>query len=390
MFVTIGETVSQFGNHLGYIARMTLVLAMTGRALDVGTVTLLSAVPAIVFGPVAGWLADRLPRKAIAVASNLLLAGVTLLLVQARTLPEIYALTFASAVVSSFFLPAKQAMVPSLVTREELVEMNAFNVVLQNIIQIAGPAGGGLIVGLLGFRAAFLVDAATFLFSAAMTGLVRYTQRFEEGARERARRKIGSELAEGIRFVWSNVALRYVFTFEFFLTLVMSMQGMLTILYVERYLGEPVASRVGLLFSMIGVGALLGGAATGWVLKRMGRVPLLLAALAFDGSVVLIFSQTTRFVPAMFLFVLLGIISAVFGVTAGTIIQEETPEEKRGRVYGLRGPILSPMQLLSIGGGTALAAWVGPRWVFFGAGLGEILLSAGGRISPAYRRVRSK
>lgn len=390
MLITAGETVSQFGSQLSYIARMALVLKMTGRALDLGTVTILSTLPSIVFGPLAGWLADRLPRRTIAVVSNLSLAIITLLFTRAHNLWAVYGLAFAAAVVSSFFLPAKQAMVPSLVGRDELVEMNAFNVSIQNIVQIAAPAAGGLIVAGLGFSGAFFIDAATFLFAATMTYLVQYRQKVGKPAPDGQRPRFRQELEEGVRFIWNNVSLRYVFAFDFFLTLIMSMQGVLTFLYVQTYLGGPVAKRVGLLYSVLGIGAVLGSLVTGWLLHRMGKIPLLLAALAFDGTVVMLFSQTSTFPLAMFWFTLLGVILTVSGVTSGTVVQQETPEEMRGRVYGIRGPLFNPVQLLSIGGGSALAAWVGARWVFFGSGLGEVVLALGGRLSRAYEKVKGK
>lgn len=388
MLITAGETVSQFGSQLSYIARMALVLNMTGRALDLGTVTILSTLPSIIFGPVAGWLADRLPRRSIAVVSNVLLAAITLLFTRASTLWAVYGLAFSAAVVSSFFLPAKQAMVPSLVERDELVEMNTFNVSIQNIVQIAAPAAGGLIVAGLGFAGAFCIDAATFVFAAIMTYLVKYRQKTGKQASDGRRPRFREELAAGIRFIWNNTSLRYVFTFDLFLTLVMSMQGVMTFLYVQNYLGGPVAGRVGLLFSVLGIGAVIGSVATGWLLKRMGKIPLLLAALTFDGTIVMLFSQTSSFPLALFWFTLLGVILTVFGVTTGTVVQQETPEEMRGRVYGIRGPLLNPVQLLSIGGGTALAAWIGARWVFFGAGMGEVLLALGGRMSRSYDKVK--
>ncbi|MFQ6034175.1 MAG: hypothetical protein ACE5KR_04865, partial [Candidatus Bipolaricaulia bacterium] len=98
-----------------------------------------------------------------------------------------------------------------------------------------------------------------------------------------------------------------------------------------------------------------------------------------------------RYIPlSLVLFSLLGVIGTVYGVIFSTILQEDVPDELRGRAYGSLEPVFGPLNIISIGLGTSLARWLGVQLVFIGAAIGELVISVASRRLPAYRRARAE
>jgi MFS family permease len=420
MLLTLGELVSNLGSKITYIALLTKVLELSGSPLKVGIVALLGTVPTVIFAPIAGVAADRLSRKTIVVASNLIRAGMSLGLIFAVHLPQIYGLTLADAVIASFFAPARQALEPSLVRRDQLLQMNSFNQVLKNFVQVGGPMAAGLTVAALGYSGAFVFNSLTFLVAATTAALIRTRQQSEtaasatptrsmaepahspDGVDSRMRPPVSTtgvagartwrEFLAGWQYARENSVLMYVFTLQLFITLAISMQGTLLFLYADRYLQSPghVAQRAGFLYSMVGVGGLLGGIILNFLLRWIKRIPLLLAVLTLDGVAVLGFALNTNFYVAMLICALFGMMGVALSSTANTILQEETPEILRGRVFALFGSAMGPASLLSIGMGAGLASLFGPRLVFLGAGFAELTFSAVSTAVPTYSKVKSR
>ncbi len=136
--------------------------------------------PQVLLGAVAGVFADRWDRKRTMIAADLLLAAGLLPLLLVRGAGQvwiIFAVMFWEGAVQQFFSPAEQAMVPRLVPDDELVTANAASGQVANVSRLAGSALGGIFAAFGGIVAVTLFDAASFLASAALLGLVHATRR---------------------------------------------------------------------------------------------------------------------------------------------------------------------------------------------------------------------
>ncbi|GBF12597.1 MAG: MFS transporter [Tepidibacillus sp.] len=384
------EVINSIGSTLTFFAMMAQVMHLTDRDLYIGMVMMMEITPAILFGFVAGIIADRFDRKKIMIVSNLLRAGIISLLLFSDQLWQIYLIAFIDGIVANFFQPAKRALQPTLVKSEEYVTLNSLFSLTNSTMQIFRPAISGLVVAFLGAKMAYTVDVITFILAAGLTLGIKAPP-FVEEKKERSQ-QMWQDFKEGIRYIVNKTILKYIFIFQIFFTLVMSMQGALTFLYVEKYMahGGNVEQITGYLFSMIGIGGFMGAFLSKWMIERIGGIQLLLATTIFDGVMVVWFSWTDQLPIALFIWAFFGIIGAVSSVVIETLIQHQVPEDLRGRVYGVMGPLTGPISLLSIGGGTTLSQWFGPRLVFMSAGLGEILLGIFGRIVPAYKKMENQ
>jgi MFS family permease len=174
------------------------------------------------------------------------------------------------------------------------------------------------------------------------------------------------------------------------MTLCLGTQGALTLIFVRENLtaaGDPNAV-VGILFSALGIGGLIGAVLTHRLIKKMSMLLLLFGSLAFDGAAVIVFAMSDTLALAITCFALFGIIGSVNQIVQDTMIQTIVPEHLRGRVYGAFGPITGPITLLSIGSGTSAASVIGTRAVFIICGVMEIGAAGICRILPMYQQVR--
>ena len=206
-FLWLGQVVSQLGDWFNTIALYTLVLNLTGSGRDIGLVLVARFLPGVVFGPLAGVIADRFDRRRVMIVSDLLRAVVVLGFLFVRR-PEhlwlLYTLIVLEIALSTFFEPAKTATIPTVVAGRELFVANAISSVTWSAMLTLGAALGGIVTGLFGTRAAFIVDSLTFLLSATLIARVRLppaTKR-ERPSRLTVASAIGlNDTLEGIRYV---------------------------------------------------------------------------------------------------------------------------------------------------------------------------------------------
>lgn len=384
-----GNTISRFGDEILYLALLAKVYELTGSALNVGLVTILDILPGIVISPLAGFWIDRLNRKVIMIAAALFSGLVVLGLVWARELWQIYLAMLLVASGAAIFHPANSSLEPNLLAEEQYMLANSLKMTVNNLQRVLGPAAGGAIVGFLGFGPAFFADAATFGASALAILLIRHPG-YPKREQQEEREPFFRELTAGLRLLWAKAPLRFIVSFYGLVAFVMAMQGPLVYVFVEEVLhrGPTLA---GLLFSTLGIGGILGGLMMGALENRLkDRYRFTLNTLLFDGLILLGFALN-RYIPlSLVLFSLLGVIGTVYGVIFSTILQEEVPDELRGRAYGSLEPVFGPLNIISIGLGTSLARWLGVQLVFIGAAIGELVISVASRRLPAYRRARAE
>src|SRR5688572_23443076 len=202
----LGQVVSQMGDWFNTIALYTIILNLTGSGRDVGLLLVARFLPSFLFGPLSGVVADRFSRQRIMIISDLLRAVVVLGFLFVRSADQlwiIYVLTVLQLGLSTFFEPAKTAAIPSIVEDRELVTANAISSVTWSAMLTIGAALGGLITSWFGTDAAFVLDAFSYLLSAALIAGIRLPKREK---REPQKLSLGrllgiTETIEGIKYV---------------------------------------------------------------------------------------------------------------------------------------------------------------------------------------------
>jgi MFS family permease len=178
-----GQIVSQLGDWFASVALFALTLRLTGSGQAVGLLFVAEFLPGALVGPFAGVLIDRLPRKLVMIASDIVRALLVLGLLFVREPADmwiVYVAVVGKVAMSAFFEPARSAILPSVVSRDDLVIANTISGATWSAVLALGAALGGLVAGLLGAEAAFIIDAASFLLSAVLIATVRTS---DEGRR---------------------------------------------------------------------------------------------------------------------------------------------------------------------------------------------------------------
>src|SRR5215467_8082889 len=260
----LGQVVSQMGDWFDTIALYTIILQLTGSGRNIGLLLVARFVPSFLFGPISGVVADRFSRQRIMIVSDVLRAIVVLGFLFVRRADQlwiIYVLTVLQLGLSTFFEPAKTAAIPSIVEDRELVAANAISSVTWSAMLTLGAAIGGLITGWFGTNVAFILDAASYLLSAALIASIRVQKR-----RKRTRQKLSFGRALGITETVDGI--KYVKDRPRVLALLLVKPawglggGILTLLAVfgERIfpVGKNAAQGIGVLFAARGIGTAVG------------------------------------------------------------------------------------------------------------------------------------
>jgi len=206
----LGQIVSEIGDWLQFIAIVGL-FPTKGRAAELlAGLFIVRMLPSIVWAPLAGVVADRFPRGRVMVVCDLLRALVVLgyLLVRGpEDTPLVYALMFAQESLTSFFEPARSASLPQVVDRRALLAANSLSGATWSAMLAVGGALGGFVTALLGPRAAFVLDAASFGLSAILIGSIGIppVARSAADAAAHAADRLGlGALREGARYLRSH------------------------------------------------------------------------------------------------------------------------------------------------------------------------------------------
>ena len=171
-----GQVVSEIGDHFNNIAVFSLALANTRSGLVVTGILLSRAIPAVLAGPVAGVLLDRLDRKRIMIASDLIRAVVAIGFIVAIPRSDTWLLYLLSALLmfaSPFFTSGRSSILPTIATKEELHTANSLTQTTQWTTLTIGAFLGGTTVMQFGYQWAFPFNALSFLFSAACISRLR-------------------------------------------------------------------------------------------------------------------------------------------------------------------------------------------------------------------------
>lgn len=350
---------------------VSLLVAPEHKALALGVVGLVRIAPVVVFSMVSGVVADALDRRRVLLVTQTLagLVAVALAVLTYRGLSAlwpIYALSAVGAAVSAFDLPARQALVPTLVPREHLTNAIALNSILFQAASVAGPALAGLVIAQSGVAAAYFYNAVSFGFVILALLLMR-----DVPAREPAMAGAESGVSfaaamEGVRFVFRSPLIRSTMLLDFFATFFASATALLPI-FAQDIL-QVGARGYGWLFAAPAVGsflmsvALVPGASH---IRRRGAA--IVWSVMGHGVATIVFGFSRSFWLTFTCLAIVGATDTVSTVLRNTIRQLETPDRLRGRMTGVNMVFfLGGPQLGELEAGAVANAWGAPFSVITG------------------------
>ncbi|MFI9779401.1 MFS transporter [Streptomyces sp. NPDC051956] len=332
------SAVSAFGSQVtGLALQILTAVALSASATEVGIVNAARWVPYLLFGLVAGVVVDRRRRKPMMVTTDLgravLLGAIPVLYALDRlTIPTLCLFVFAFGVLSLLFDAANQSYVPQLVPKELL---NAGYARVEQAGAVAGSTGpliGGVLIKIMGAPLAVLVDAVTYLMSALLLASVKAPDPVPDGG---ARRSLGSELREGVAWVYRHRTLASIALTSHAMLL---FNSVVSTVFVVFALNELKIGEFGLAatYAFASVGAVLGGAFSARVAGRLDVGPTLIAfrLLAAIGWLPLVLAGRGPWALAS-VSLAFFIVSLAIGIESPVEMgyrQAVTPDRLRGRM----------------------------------------------------------
>jgi MFS family permease len=330
-----GLLVSNTGTRIQQLAQYWLLWELTHSAWSLGLYGLFRTVPFMAMSLYAGVLADRMDRRRLLVWSNgasmFFPLAIGALVAMGRAEPwHIYLMAFCSATADSFDNPARQALIPTLVPRDQL--MSALSVMngLRRIATLVGPSIGGLVILWLGTAGAFYVNGLSYGGVVIAALLMRAPLPTPGTGSTRAL----SMVREGLAYVRHHEILATLLAVETVVTLCTAYQSIMPV-FADDVLGVGPAG-LGLLMTAPGLGAVLGSIAlvSRGDVRAKGR--WLLVSGGLFGVSMIVFALSRDFVLSLAALVVVGCMDAVYAAVRNTIVQIAAPEGYRGRVVSVQ------------------------------------------------------
>ena len=354
--VWLGQVVSQMGDWFDTIALYTIILKLTGGSgRAVGLLLVARFVPSFVFGSLSGVVADRFSRRTIMIVSDLLRAVVVLGFLFVRRADQlwiIYFLTVLQLALSTFFEPAKTAVIPSLVSDRELVAANAISSVTWSAMLTLGAAIGGVFTGWFGTDVAFILDALTYLLSAALIASVRLPKRPpREKQKLSLNRALGiSETIEGVRYVKRRPRVLAVLLVKPAWGLGGGILALLAVFGEKIFpIGKDAATGIGVLFAARGIGTAVGPIVARRIAGEGNRRMQTTIGIAFliASAFYMTFGVATSFTLALVVLGLAHCGGSILWVFSTVLLQREVEDNFRGRVFAAELALLTLTMALS-------------------------------------------
>lgn len=370
----IGQTISQAGTWMQTIGQAWLVLKLTDSGTALGVVAALQALPVLFLAPVGGLVIDRLVKRHVLMATQIV-QGVLALVLWALTATDnvelwmVYALALALGMVLVFDNPVRQTMALELVGPDLLTNAVSLNNVNFNAARIVGPGIAGVVITTVGIAPCFFLNGISYGAVVVAILMMRVAEMHPMPLQARGKR----QLRDGLAFVWRTPELRIP-------VLVMFVAGTLTYetavtlpLFAKQTFGGDADTFSAMSVAM-GIGAVLGGLAVSTRVSASRQNFLVVTAVL--GAAMIACAMAPTLSIALALLVVLGGCSVTFLAVANSTLQLTAPPTMRGRVMALWS--VAFLGSAPIGG--PIVGWIGEhidaRWAIAVGGIGPLVAAA--------------
>jgi MFS family permease len=375
----IGHLVSVAGSQMQLWALYWHLRTLSDQPVVISGVGLVRFLPILLLSLVAGVAADRFNRRKMAIITQVALGCVALTLGLSTwrnvvTLWILFGLVAVQSVAVAFDVPARQALIPSLVPREDLANAYSMNSIASKVGGILGPAISGVVIAYLGLQWAYWINAISFLAVIAAlivmgdipTAIVR---------RPFSMKGTFRDIREGIEFIKDSPIIFSVMILDFFGTFFSSANTLLP--FVARDILHVGPIQYGWLSASQSIGTMMMGLYLSQKTKLRRQGMLLSVSVAGFGLATLVFGVSTSFWLTMLALILVGAFDGLSSIIRNTVRQLLTPDAMRGRMMSITqiffkgGPQLGEMEsglvaqilgvpfaIISGGVGCVLAAWI--------------------------------
>lgn len=327
---------ASFTMQMRQIARGWLVYSISESPIDLALVMAAFGVPMTLLSPVGGALADRFSKRTLISVTNLIggLSGLIigiLILSGDIAIWHLFLVGFLDGLVSSFNMPSRQGMLPSLVDRDRLVNAVALSTGAMNVSRILAPALAGLLISVIEMEGVYFVMAALNVVAALTILRITLSGTMAGDWKDWGLRR---EVFRGLSYVATNRALLWIILLAFgAIALGMSFQVLLPAFVVEAMEGDSLA--LGILLAVSGVGALIGSLGLAAMGNPRHKGAMMVGAIVLWAVALLGFSLSRNLIMASAMLFVVGFAVSVFMSVNMALLQLLSSREMHGRVMSI-------------------------------------------------------
>lgn len=368
----LGQTISGVGDGLYLIAFMWFALELSGgKGIVVGGVFSIYTLNEVIFGLIAGPVADKYNKKKILVAVDILRGLIVLTFFIMTKFGEIsilhlYIVTFFFSVLSPFFHRAEFAIVPQLVAKYNLMKANGFLTGTRKVVQIVAPGIGGILIGILGIEACFFLDALTYFASVLcilfvqLRSSVVYPEKVDF-------RTLLKDVRNGWRYLTRS---KFLFTIGIYAACINFLAGpIIPLLAILSTRYSSGASGYGVMMSAISLGFIAASYVMGFIDKYIDKVRLMFIGLLISAISIFMFGLMSGLIVIVAVAFLLGVGLSTANLPITVLVQQNTPAIKIGVVSSLIFTLSQIAQPVSIVLGGFLANTIAVNVIFIAIGV---------------------
>jgi MFS family permease len=355
-----GLTTSMFGDSVMLLVLSVWVKTITGSSAKAGLTFFFLAIPAL-FAPVMGVFIDRVKRKPMLVWGHVSAGVMVLPLLLVRGPGQVWVIWLVAAFYGTAFiaLPAAlNGLLKELLPEELLVDANASLQTTQESFRLFGPLIGALLFTWLGGWAVAVLDSLTFFIAAAVIASLSV----HEEAPQVDESHFWAQMTAGFRHLAGERVLRQVLIGFAMCMLVLGFSESAIYALLDAF--HRPATFVSVIVSVQGVGAVIGGLSSSWVVKRVGEVAACVAGLVLLVVGILVMAATHSIVVVCLSAAVFGASLPLIVVAFMTLIQRRTPQAIMGRVSTAVEVVMATPQAISLALGSLLVVLLTYRQIF--------------------------
>ncbi len=369
----IGQFVSNLGSSLTFIVLPLYIYYYTGSAFWLGIIAVMQLIPVVFFSPLAGMFVDTHNRKPIMISSDILNAIFILTVPVIISLDKIYSknyiliavavLVFLGATANRFFMPAREASIAHIVHGDELNIAVSISQTTMQLILVLGPIIGATIATVFSFSLAFIIDGASFLFSAFTILLIKSDLRpqFQSNGTRQQR----PSLLLGTKKILQIKTLRFIIIIFTFLMFANSSINSFIVAFEETDLHMSQV-QFGTSVSILGGSAVLAGVLLASKITKINRPLAFISGAFFIGGIILSpILVINQYWQLYLIFFLIGPVNIFVNIPANVIFFRDTTDEIRGQVFSALDMLISLFTIAGIVYGVIMASIIGLRLMYF-------------------------
>ena len=383
-----GQAFSQFADRLVQIVLIGfLYKRWPGSTLMLAKLLFFTVIPSFIISPLAGVYTDRWDKRYIMIISDIFRAiailMVPLFFIYSESIVPLYATIFLVFAAACFFLPARLAVIPGLVSKEDLLLANSASSMIWVGSGIAGFSLGGFLAEWAGIQNSLYINSAVYFISAVSFIMLLFSMKNGKSKNKTHEKSPGIttvlkksffyDLKEGLKILFLDKKIRFVgYVFFIFSSLLGALYVVLVVFIQETM--HSMTRDIGIFGMCLFVGILVGSYIFGKIGERFARMKTMFVSLFLAGVAISMFAISLKLWESFFMGVLssifLGFVISPLYVTANTIIHESIEENVRGRIFSSIGILMNLGFIVFMFLASAVAEHIGRFWILILCGLG--------------------